>query len=224
MYISLTILTIILYLICGGILLLNLLNKLSSDSIGKQKLLSLAGVTVALHSFVLYSTLFTPTGIDIGFFNVLSIVAWLVSLLLTFAALSMAVECLGVLVYPFAALFLSTSLLSNESHLLPYTLSAGLLFHVMISILAYSLLSIAAVQAILLYVQDKQLHNKHPGGIIRSFPPLETMETLLFQVIIIGFIMLGVSLFSGIVYLEDIFAQHLVHKTTLSIIAWILFG
>ena len=55
------------------------------------------------------------------------------------------------------------------------------------------------------------------------------MESLLFNFLIFGFIGLSASLATGFIYLQDIFAQHLVHKTVLSIIAWfvlavLLFG
>jgi len=45
----------------------------------------------------------------------------------------------------------------------------------------------------------------------------------LFEVIIVGFISLTVSLGSGLLFLENMFAQHLVHKTILSIFAWFVF-
>jgi ABC-type uncharacterized transport system permease subunit len=125
---------------------------------------------------------------------------------------------------PFTALALLLQQLSDQHHYLSQTLTAGLEFHILISILAYSLLSIAMVQALLLYIQDAHLHNKHPGGFIRSLPPLQTMETMLFRMIGLGFIVLSISLLSGFIFMENMFAQHLVHKTILSIIAWLLFS
>jgi ABC-type uncharacterized transport system permease subunit len=53
---------------------------------------------------------------------------------------------------------------------------------------------------------------------------LETLERLLFQLIALGFVLLTVSLLSGLAFVDDLFAQHLVHKTTLSITAWLIFG
>jgi ABC-type uncharacterized transport system permease subunit len=50
------------------------------------------------------------------------------------------------------------------------------------------------------------------------------METLLFQMIGTGLFFLSISLVSGFIFIEDLFAQHLVHKTVLSIIAWIIFS
>ena len=59
---------------------------------------------------------------------------------------------------------------------------------------------------------------------MRNLPPLEVLETLLFRLIGVGFLMLTVSLVSGTVFINDIFAQHLVHKTILSILTWLIFG
>ena len=50
------------------------------------------------------------------------------------------------------------------------------------------------------------------------------METLLFQMIGAGFILLSVTLFSGFLFLQDLFAQHVAHKTVLSLIAWCVFA
>jgi ABC-type uncharacterized transport system permease subunit len=38
-----------------------------------------------------------------------------------------------------------------------------------------------------------------------------------------GIVFLTVSLTSGFIFIENLFAQHLVHKTVLSILAWIIF-
>ncbi|MDF1527567.1 MAG: cytochrome c biogenesis protein CcsA, partial [Sedimenticola sp.] len=102
----------------------------------------------------------------------------------------------------------------------PWTLR----IHVIISLLAYSLLAMASVQAILLAIQDYQLRHRHPGGFIRALPPLQTMEALLFEMIGLGFGLLSVALLSGFIFLENLFTQHLVHKTLLSIAAWLVFG
>ena len=79
-------------------------------------------------------------------------------------------------------------------------------------------------QSVLLWIQDRQLHNRHPGGFVRALPPLQVMESLLFQMIALGFVVLTLSLFSGVLFLENVFAQHLVHKTVLSILSWLMFG
>ncbi|MFP3874078.1 MAG: inner membrane protein YpjD [Thiohalophilus sp.] len=215
---------LLLYLLAGGLLWQRLLGAAETRQAARARPLLLGLVAVVLHGIMLWQLLWTDAGLDVGFYTIFTLVGWLVALLLLLSAFTRPVESLGIVVLPFTALTVLLRLLSDEHQYLTRDLSAGLEFHILISILAYSLLSIAVVQAILLYFQEAHLHNKQPGGILRALPPLETMETMLFQMIGLGFIVLSVSLISGGFYLEDLFAQHLVHKTVLSIIAWILFA
>ncbi len=221
---SLNIIPIILYLCVGGLLLSKLTRPMLIPSITRHHILIMALIAVLMHSINLYLNLFTHTGLDIRFYNVISLVAWLVALMLSLTSITMRIESLGIILFPFAAFALSLNFMPTESHLLPYHIKSGMLVHILFSILAYSLLSIAAIQALLLYIQDSHLHNKHPGGFIRALPPLETMEILLFRIIGLGFVVLSIALLSGIFYLEDMFAQHIVHKTILSLVAWLLFA
>ena len=92
--------------------------------------------------------------------------------------------------------------------------------HVLISVVAYSLLAIAALQALLVGYQDWQLKHKHQNQLMRALPPLQTMETLLFELIWAGQILLTLSLLSGFLFYEDFFAQKLVHKVVFSTTAW----
>jgi ABC-type uncharacterized transport system permease subunit len=185
--------------------------------------LYVAAAAVIFHALMLYTTIFTAQGIDIGFFSALTFTAWLMATLLVIASFSLPIGCLGLLVYPFALVTLILRATSEQQHLLTNLLASELQTHILFSLLAYSLLSIAVAQALLLYIQDKYLHNKHPSGFLHSLPSLETMEILLFRIIALGVIALSVSLLSGFIYLENMFAQHLVHKTILSIIAWAIF-
>jgi len=50
------------------------------------------------------------------------------------------------------------------------------------------------------------------------------MERLLFEMITAGFLLLTLALISGFVFTDDLFAQHLAHKTVLSMIAWVVFA
>lgn len=218
------ILSIILYLASGILLLLKLNSHTSVAALSRFQILLPAIIAMLLHGWVVYQSVLTGQGLDVGFYAVLSLVGWLVALLLLSATFTQPIESLGIFVFPTAAMMLLLRLLNPEGYYLSQNLGAGLELHILLSILAYSLLSIAAVQAILLYIQDTHLHNKHPGGFIRALPPLETMETLLFQMIGLGFIVLSISLLSGVLYIENILDQRLVHKTVLSVTAWIIFG
>lgn len=213
-------LSILFYAIATGLLLQQ---WLSSKQQQNHYPLYVAAVAILFHAFSLSSIIFTVQGIDIGFYSALTFTALLMATLLVIASFTLPIGCLGLLVFPFALLTLLLRGLSNQHHLLTNLLAPGLQTHILFSLLAYSLLSIAVAQAILLAIQNKYLHNKHPAGFLRSLPSLETMEILLFRIIGLGVFALSISLISGFIYLEDMFAQHLVHKTILSLFAWSVF-
>lgn len=213
----------ILYLVAGFKLTLRLA-KGTQVSVSKFPSLAIGLVAVALHTAVLYQNLFVVSGLNLGFFNVLSLLCWLMALLVLTAALFQPVENVGIAVLPLAALALSLEMAFPSIHVVSEDLPATLRVHIAISMLSYSLFSIAAGQAILLAVQNRHLHSKRPGGFIRALPPLETMETLLFQMIGVAFVLQSLSLLTGMLYIDDIFAQHLAHKTTLSIAAWLVYA
>ena len=176
-----------------------------------------------IHSLILYQNFIGSVGLNFGVFNALSLLAWLIALLLVLSMFNLAVENLGIVVFPLAALALILEASFTTEHIV-HGDDFALKIHILISILSSSIITIAAIQALLLAVQDRHLHNKHPGGFIRALPPLQTMETLLFQMLVVGFVLQSFSLISGFVFLEDMFAQHLVHKTVLSILAWCVFA
>ena len=98
-----------------------------------------------------------------------------------------------------------------------------LFIHVIISLISYSILCLSAAQSVILKIQEKKLQSNQPIGLITSLPSLDAMDNLLFKILALGVIFLSASLLSGFIFLEDIFAQHLAHKTILSILAWIVF-
>jgi len=214
---------IVIYCVTGFLLAFSLYKK-GHSPVSRGQLIALGMTAVLLHAFELQESLFTSHGLNLGFFNAFSLFSWLIALLVLVTSLSRPIENLGIMVFPMAAVSIAMEMLFPSQHLLLEKAPPGLQAHILISVLAYSLLSIAAVQAILLWVQDRQLRSKRPGGFIRALPPLQTMETLLFQMIGAGFILQSLSLISGALFLENMFAQHLAHKTVLSIIAWAVFA
>ena len=126
--------------------------------------------------------------------------------------------------FPLSALSVLVSTYAPDTDIANGNSDGGILLHIGSSILAYAVLTLAAAQAALVALQDHQLRHRHTRGIIQVLPPLQLMETMLFELLWVGVILLSISIGTGILFLDDIFAQHLVHKTTLSIIAWILFS
>jgi len=96
--------------------------------------------------------------------------------------------------------------------------------HVLISLFAYGLLTVGAIVAVYALIQDRRLRSARLSSINQLFAPLETTERLLYGITSAGFLVLMLAVFSGFVFVENLFAQHLVHKTALSILALLLFG
>lgn len=220
--------TIFLYALTGTLLAIRLFGRKDTqpDSPLRKKngILVLGLVAVTLHTVVLYHVLFIPEGLNLGFFNAGSLIMWLIALTLLLGAISNPVENLGILLLPLAGLSILLDMLFPVKHTLMPAEAMELKIHILMSIMAYALLTIAAVHAVVLWIQDRHLRNRKPGGFIRALPPLETMEYLLFQMIGLGFFLFSLSLITGMIYLEDMFAQHVAHKTVLSIIAWFVFA
>jgi len=181
-------------------------------------------VAVILHGVILYRHIFTGNGMEFGFFDASSAVALVISLLVLLLSISRRTEILAIVILPISAITLVLQNLIPSRTMLPYDAPEGLKIHVLVSIVAYSLLGLAACLSIVLSIQNRMLHNHRPGGWLTRIPPLQVMEKLLFDFIAAGFIGLSIALVSGFVFLEDMLAQHLVHKTVLSIIAWLVFA
>jgi len=191
---------------------------------GVPKLPLFAFAAVALHGVLLYAEIVGEHGLQLGFFDVASLVAWVAALLLMVGTLRRPLDNLGLLVLPLAALLILPGALSPVAASGAAERTLGAQIHVLVSVLAFSLLTIAACQALLLAYQEYRLGRKRPGGLMRILPPLKIQEELLFQLIALGFFMLTLSLASGVAFVADMLAQHLAHKTVLSVIAWLIFG
>lgn len=180
-----------------------------------------AVVAMLLQAAALNRLIIQPQGLDLGFFAAFALIAWLISIQVLLSCIYRRIESLGIVVFPLAGLASILASLQFSRHLISIP-DTAIQAHIMVSVIAYSLITLGAFQAGLLAYQDRSIRQHHPGGFIRFLPPLHDMETLLFQFLGFGFVCLSASLLSGFIFLEDIFAQHLVHKTVLSIIAWII--
>ncbi len=229
--------SIIFYALASAALVRRATSRLSANTGHKPEFWVLGLGAVLTHGVLLYNGIFTRYGIDLEVFKALSMVGWLMAIAILVAAIKQPVEYLALILFPLAIFVIvldfllapelgpalhSTNLLDKSARIAsqPWQLKV----HIFVSIVAYSILSIALIQSVLLAIQDKLLHNHRPNGLIRLLPPLQVMENLFFKIVTIGFILLTVGLVIGISFVKDIAAQHLIHKTVLSIIAWILFG
>lgn len=220
---TLSILAIVCYLLAAGMLALPLFGRLPSPSTPtwQRPALSLATLAVLVHAGVLLGM--HRGALDLHFFAALSLVACVMSALTLLVNLSRPVAALGVIVFPLAAL-----LVAVDGFLAPPTVPLAIdwqiKLHVTVALVAFSVLAIAAVVAIGLAIQERGLRHRQFGPWLRALPPLTLTETLLFQLIGAGFALLTLTLVTGTLFVGNLFGQHLVHKTVLSIVAWLVFG
>jgi ABC-type uncharacterized transport system permease subunit len=167
-------------------------------------------------------SVFTPKGVDLNFYNSLLITAFVVNILLLVMSSFKSIEHAGLLVLPITLVSVTLGLGSHQVSTTP-SMNPGMQAHIITSMVAFSILGLAAVQSILLFFQERSLHNHSSIFLLRSLPSLHETETLLFQFISTGMVILTLSLGTGFIFIEDIFAQHLAHKTTLSCLAWLVF-
>lgn len=214
----LALLSIALYLAAAG----GLARPLLSGGQPLNRLaLGLAGVAVVLHAGILLGM--HRGALDLHFFAALSLVAFVVSAITLLVNVSRPVAALGVIVFPLTALLIAVdSFLAPPT--LPQPMDWQIKLHVSIALLAFSVLSIAAVLAIGLAIQERALRHRQFSPWLRALPPLTLTELLLFRLIGAGFVLLTLTLLSGALFVENLFSQHLAHKTILSIVAWLVFG
>lgn len=99
-----------------------------------------------------------------------------------------------------------------------------LAFHVAMATTAFAFLTIGMVMAIAQVIVSHRLRSRQPLGWLKILTPLESLESGCFQSILAGFAVLTLALVSGAFFVENLFAQHLVHKVVLAIVAWVVFG
>lgn len=179
-------------------------------------------LALALHTGALSQQILAPGSIRIGINEALSLFTWQSALLLWAFCWRKPLHALGLVIYPLAALSaLAVALWPTGS---AENADWKLTLHILMSLFSAGLLTLAAVQACALAAQDRLLHRHEQTRLMRALPPLMVMEALLFQLVFIGFFLLSLTLLSGIWFVDNLRAQHLTHKTVLSITAWLMFG
>lgn len=182
----------------------------------------LTGLTaISLHALALVNDPDSGQSFNFSFFHAVSLILLMINGIVVLTSIFRPVDQPGIITYPLAALALGLAMLVPEPLRTPDQPADGMQLHILSSLFAFSLLAIAAIQALILSVQDNCLRQRvHRGWMLRSLPSLESTENLMFRLLIAGTALLTLSLISGFLFLEDMFAQHLAHKTILALFAW----
>ncbi len=193
-------------------------------------------ITAALliQAFLIYEALFFHGTPHFGMALALSITFFCCTLLLLLETLMTKPSAMLVFVLPLSAVSMVLPILLPGSPLGPMTASVEFRVHLLLAILAYSLMTMALVQSLLLVAVHNQVRHKklvsHTSSkrniLLDRMPSVMEMEKDLFRLIWIGFIALTFAIAFGLLYSQELFGQafRYDHKTVVTCIAWCIFG
>ncbi len=179
-----------------------------------------------VHALGLYDALFGEGGMRFSFSLALSLMMWLAVLIYWLESFMARMEGMQPLVLPLAALCTGLEIIFPQAHAVGNAGATGFKLHFLAAMLAYSLLTLAALHAIFMGFSESALHKRLLTRSMSSLPPLLTMETLLFRMLQLGFILLTLTVGSGVLFSEALFGKPLSmdHKTLFAIISWAIFA
>ena len=211
----------LLYLAATGLQLLHISQRRQQID---RTVFVLGLVALLCHAIVAWDSVVAVDGVNLGIYKVAARLFLVINLACITSLARRPLQNLLVVLFPLSALAVLVSTYAPDTTAVVRDISGGMLLHISASLLAYAVLTLAAIQSGLLAIQDHQLRHRHTRGIIQILPPLQLMESMLFELLWIGVSLLTLSIASGFVFIDDIFAQSLVHKTVLTILAWLLFS
>ncbi|WP_119718521.1 cytochrome C assembly family protein [Cognatilysobacter tabacisoli] len=216
---TIVLIAVVAYLVAAAVLVADVRRDPGARS---RNWLFAALVAVALHATAHVAEWRASGSADLHFFAALSLVGLGMAALTTLVGATGRMAALGVLVFPIAALTLGGY--AQAGDVAATDLDWRLQLHAWFALLAYATLAIAALLAVVLWVQERALRRREFRGWLRALPPLVELESLLFRTIGVGFALLTATLLSGVLFVQDLLAQHLIHKTVLSVLSWLAFG
>ena len=183
-------------------------------------------VALMLHGVTLGQEIFADGTMRFGFSVAVSLMLWLAIMLYWIESFYARMDGLQMLGLPLATIGVLLPALFPGQHLLVTADSPAFRAHFRRAMLAYSLFTLAAMHALLMAVAEKHLHKGRLSPLLAGLPPLLTMERLLFRLIHIAFLLLTLTLLSGVFFSETLFGRALSfnHKTIFAILSWLIFG
>jgi ABC-type uncharacterized transport system permease subunit len=186
----------------------------------------IAAFALAGHAVLVDAAVVKPAGLDVSLANALSAVAGLTALVAWVGTLARALPGILAVALPVAAVGSPLPALFPNPHEVSFPDEPFALLHIAIALVAYSLLIVAALQALLLLGLERRLHRGLPEPSGHGMPPLLTLERLLFRLVDVGFVLLTLALVSGALFSEQLFGKPLrfTHKVVFSVLGWLVFG
>ncbi len=184
---------------------------------------------VVLHGAILLRAVFVEQGMNLGLGNAISLIIWLMVLIYWLGSWFYPLVSLHMFVLPIAVVGVLFALLVPSDRILSIASRPALMAHLVLSLVAYSLFTIAALHAILTSALDRGLRHGNTPVALRDAPPLIALETLLLRIIQVGFVLLTLALASGFLFSEQVFGKaitfpHNAHKVVFGVLSWLIYG
>ena len=187
----------------------------------------LVPVGLVLHAMLLYQRVVTPEGLDLGVANAISMLVWLTLVIYWLASVAFpGLAAMLGLMAPLGVLALLLQAAIPTRHMVTYGGDPLFTLHFAIAMLAYSLFMVATVHALVMLAEERWLHRGVLPPFLKSLPPLMEMEALLFRILLAAFILLTLTVLSGVFFSEQLFGKPFkaTHKTIFGIVSWLIFG
>lgn len=185
----------------------------------------LAGALV-LHGIATFQAIVRHEGLDLSLVNALSLVAGLAVLIAWVTGVLRTLPRVTAAVLPVAAVCVLLPPLAGSPHRIPYADEPWAAAHIGIALVGYAFLVVVALQALVIAGLEKRLHGGLPEAAAGISPPLLTLERYQFRLIGAGFVLLTLTLISGIVFSEQLFGKPVTftHKNVFSVAGWLAFA
>jgi ABC-type uncharacterized transport system permease subunit len=181
---------------------------------------------LALHAWLLYDGLFAASELRFGFAQALSVMTWLAVLAYWSESLLYNLDGMEPLVLlPAAATVTLPAFFPGLAASGAHAGTVEFRLHLALAMAAYGLFVVALLHALLMLAVERGLHAKR-AGFAGNLPPLLTLEHLLFRAIGAAFVLLTLTLATGIAFSEALFGRALRsdHKTVFAVLSWLTFG
>ena len=185
--------------------------------------LGLGTLALLFHACSLWHLIVSDQGVHLGLFPVASLIGATGVAIVILSNLYRRLEWLSLMVFPFNAIVIAAALFIKTGYH-PGPLAHGLGLHVLSAILAFAVLAIATCHGILVLLQHYQLKQGHIRGVMRLFPPIQVMETMLFELLWAGVILSWLAIVAGFLFINDLFAQQVAHKALFTLVSALLFS
>jgi ABC-type uncharacterized transport system permease subunit len=186
----------------------------------------LSAIAMLVQFASLSMAIVTTGAVDMSLSSMASLMCAVIVLMFLLGTLLYPIERLGIILLPMVVLILALTTVVGTDPIFDTGPSGALITHIFVSVLAYSLLTLAAIQAVLVTMQENQLHQRQAVSLLTMLPPVQTMDVVLFRLIGLGFGLLTLTLLTGMLFSQEIFGAPFAfkHHIILSCAAWLIFA